>query len=358
MLPVKKPWPENILPGNKSEPDSILPVKKSVFDVINLDVNEPTAFLESNSSETSVSLNSSAPITVPSEERVSVRAGDAAYPPDTQNTTQIEDDVTPVGKHSVADAAMPTVNLVNAEGPNSKPNEESDVSEPMSWSNESGSNKKQAREEPIHNTTVITNLTLQQPDDMEQQKLEAPITETLPSSTNIEPQSSPTDEYMNSIDDQVQPRPLSYPSESVDEMGDHEYNVDTPAVSESYVLTPRDQLTVLLPADISIRAKTLLQYGCMPLLPPARRNWAEEEVIVLPSSLPVSRWPPKGWLKLSPDSKLLIWETVATTLAIHDGMELDRGDVLDTFNFLALPGSRNPHFTAISRPRDILTSGL
>ena len=223
MLPVKKPWPENILPGNKSEPDSILPVKKSVSDVINLDVNEPTAFIESNSSETSVSLNSSAPITVLSEERVSVRAGDAAYPPDTQNTTQIEDDVTPVGKHSVADAAMPTVNLVNAEGPNSKPNEVSDVSEPMSWSNESGSNKKQAREEPIHNTTVTTNLTLQQPDDMEQQKLEVPITETLPSSTNIDPQSSPTNEYMNSIDDQVQPRPLSYPSESVDETGDHEY---------------------------------------------------------------------------------------------------------------------------------------
>ena len=133
--------------------------------------------------------------------------------------------------------------------------------------------------------------------------------------------------------------------------------MDTPAVSESYVPTPRDQLTVLLHADISIRAKTLLQYGCMPLLPPARRNWAEEEVIALPSSLPVSRWPPKGWLKLSPDSKLLIWETVATTLAIHDGMVLDRGDVLDTFNFLALhPGIL--HFTAISRQRDILTSGL
>ena len=81
-------------------------------------VNEPTPSSEPNSSETSVSRNSSAPVTVPSEERVSVRAGDAAYPPEKQNNTKIEDDVTTVDKHSVADAATPTVNLVNAEGPN------------------------------------------------------------------------------------------------------------------------------------------------------------------------------------------------------------------------------------------------
>ena len=99
---------------------------------------------------------------------------DAAYPPDKQNSTQIEDDVTPVDKHSVADTATPTVNLVNAEGPNIKINEVSDVPEPMSWSNESGSDKRQARDEAIHNTKVITmttslitNLTLQQPYDME-----------------------------------------------------------------------------------------------------------------------------------------------------------------------------------------------
>ena len=124
--------------------------------------------------------------------------------------------------------------------------------------------------------------------------MEAPITETVPSSTIIEPQSSLTNVYMNSVDDQAQPGAVSFPSEFVDETGDHGCNVGTPAVSESYVPTPRDQLIVMLPADISIRAKTLLQYGCMPFLPPARRDWAEEEVIVLPSSLPVSRWPPKG----------------------------------------------------------------
>ena len=123
--------------------------------------------------------------------------------------------------------------------------------------------------------------------------MEAPI-ETVPSSTIIEPQSSLTNVYMNSVDDQVQPGAVSFPSEFVVETGDNGCNVGTPAVSESYVPTPRDQLIVMLPADISIRAKTLLQYVCVPLLPPARRDWAEEEVIVLPSNLPVSRWPPKG----------------------------------------------------------------
>lgn len=44
----------------------------------------------------------------------------------------------------------------------------------------------------------------------------------------------------------------------------------------------------------------------------------------------------------SGDGKLLILETVTTTLAIKDGMKLDRGEVLDTYNFLALLGYKDP----------------
>ena len=79
---------------------------------------------------------------------------------------------------------------------------------------------------------------------MEQPKLEAPI--TVPSSTIIKPQSSLTNVYMNTVDDQVKLGAVSFPSEYVDETGDHEYIVGPTAVSESYVPTPRDHLRVML----------------------------------------------------------------------------------------------------------------
>ena len=115
-----------------------------------------------------------------------------------------------------------------------------------------------------------------------------------------------------------------------------------------YKPTPRRQLmTVLAPSDLPTRAEALLKFGCMPLCPPARRNWTTEEEITLPSSSPFSRWPPKGWFTLSRDAKLLAWETVATSLAIQDGAtDLERGDILDSYNFLALPGSRHPQLVS------------
>ena len=83
-------------------------------------------------------------------------------------------------------------------------------------------------------------------------------------------------------------------------------------------------------------------YGCMPLLPPARRNWVEEEIIVIQSCSPVSHWPPKWRTTYSPDAKLLLWETVSTALAIHDGIEIDCREILDIYNYLTLPGPGNP----------------
>ena len=40
--------------------------------------------------------------------------------------------------------------------------------------------------------------------------------------------------------------------------------------------------------------------------------------------------------------KLLMWETVATSLALSDGFDLERGSIFDEFNFLALSGSKDP----------------
>ena len=46
--------------------------------------------------------------------------------------------------------------------------------------------------------------------------------------------------------------------------------------------------------------------------------------------LPYDKMAPKGWSNFTPDVKLLLLETVATTLALKDGLALDRLDILDT----------------------------
>ena len=146
----------------------------------------------------------------------------------------------------------------------------------------------------------------------------------------------------------LQCRPAATMTPSGDN-GESFYEPESPRnLNSIYKPTPRRQLmTVLAPSDLPTRAEALLKFGCMPLCPPARRNWTTEEEITLPSSSPFSRWPPKGWFTLSRDAKLLAWETVATSLAIQDGAtDLERGDILDSYNFLALPGSRHPQLVS------------
>ena len=109
-----------------------------------------------------------------------------------------------------------------------------------------------------------------------------------------------------------------------------------------YSPTPKSQLVMELPLDLRMRAEKLLPFGCMPLLPPSRCNWAVDEAIILPAYSPIPCWPPKGWATYTSDVKLLLWETVSTALALHDDINIDGGEILDTYNFLALPGSGTP----------------
>ncbi len=83
----------------------------------------------------------------------------------------------------------------------------------------------------------------------------------------------------------------------------------------------------------------------MPLIAPARRDWTGDRVVILPDEAPfaLSCWPPKGWRNHTADSRLLLWEAAATSLAFgHTAGSLDREDILDSYNFLALPGTANP----------------
>lgn len=116
--------------------------------------------------------------------------------------------------------------------------------------------------------------------------------------------------------------------------------IPTPISTSSMLITPDSGA---MADDLRSRAKVLLTKGCMPLLPPARRNWTSEEEIKLPLSAPFAWWPPQRWLALSSDMKLMVWESVAMALALKDGfVDMDRGEILDHYNFLALPGSASP----------------
>jgi hypothetical protein len=84
----------------------------------------------------------------------------------------------------------------------------------------------------------------------------------------------------------------------------------------------------------SSRAKELLIVGCMPLFPPARRNWTGEDTVTLPGDVTNRKWPPQGWRNLTPDQRKLQWEFMVSSLY--------RTGRLDTYNMFVLLGTA-PH---------------
>lgn len=113
----------------------------------------------------------------------------------------------------------------------------------------------------------------------------------------------------------------------------------SPPVSQPTVFTTDPPVTPS--GSIVQRAKRLLNHGCMPLLPPARRQWIREEMVNLTSGQVTIAWPPKGFQLMSKDRKLLEFEFAALSLkrSKDTGSDFDRARLLDEFNFLALPGS-------------------
>jgi hypothetical protein len=102
----------------------------------------------------------------------------------------------------------------------------------------------------------------------------------------------------------------------------------------------------------SQRAVEILSSGCMPLVPPARRESGDVQV-TLNGTLP---WPPKGWRDMRPDAKLFAWEFAAMTLwrkslETDQVVEVDRCYLLDIYNVLGLPGTGVPPYTKEDVPR-------
>ncbi|MCG7866652.1 MAG: hypothetical protein JAY74_09800 [Candidatus Thiodiazotropha taylori] len=116
-----------------------------------------------------------------------------------------------------------------------------------------------------------------------------------------------------------------------------------PAPLRKTVTKPPRALESLPPGPTQdYRATKLLKMGGMPHWQPARRSWeADEEVSFAEGELTIF-WPPKGWKMLTPDQKLLQWEFTAMSLLRARGVDttaIERADLLDDFNFLALPGT-------------------
>jgi hypothetical protein len=125
--------------------------------------------------------------------------------------------------------------------------------------------------------------------------------------------------------------------------------VPVPSSQMSSKLSPVRNQCSKIPKTNQARAVSLLSQGCMPLFPPSSRDWSSvpEEDIKFAIGQTCIKWPPKGWEGMTPDRKLLIWEYTAMALSsAKTGLQFpsqERLDLLDTFNFLALPGTATYH---------------
>lgn len=115
--------------------------------------------------------------------------------------------------------------------------------------------------------------------------------------------------------------------------------LSSPPVSQPTKFTPDPPATPT--GSIVQKAKRLLGHDCMPLLPPARRQWIREGMVTLTSGQVAIAWPPKGFQSMSKDRKLLEFEFAALSLkrSKDTSSDFNRARLLDEFNFLALPGS-------------------
>ena len=114
--------------------------------------------------------------------------------------------------------------------------------------------------------------------------------------------------------------------------------------------TKRSRMAELMEMSTTERALNLLKRGCFPLFQAARREWSEDQLKLQAGSVQLL-WPPTGWKDLSGDLKLLQWEVAAYKLAeaTRSVSTMPRSELLDRFNFLALPGTSCHHVPRVHK---------
>ena len=241
----------------------------------------------------------------------------------------------------------PTCDMSNAEetAQKSLPS----TAEPAPPLNQSAAESQEERtaETPSQLTVVLQSAAQQPPPLQTQETLDTSVTGlpqpssmplTLPSSMSEVPaMRSPTP--VGSF------RPLFASSPSVSACSSRSVSpansvraMTLPLISSSSLNVIRQQAVTSVSSNVS----GILARGGMPLFPPARRNW--EKTVTFAYAGKTLEWPPQNWIRMTPDQKLLNWEYAAMSLEQASGMSsvLDRGDLLDKYNFLALPGTKFP----------------
>ncbi|KAL8589024.1 hypothetical protein ACOMHN_048005 [Nucella lapillus] len=140
------------------------------------------------------------------------------------------------------------------------------------------------------------------------------------------------DEYIGTMEQQQGTRPVQ-----TEEQRDLVRRVESLEGERQQISKEVRQLSDSLPSPPALTtgevARAMLKEGRMPLLPPAKRDWSLE-VVTLPDG---TRWPPKGWQKMTPDEKLDQITAVATGLQKLDGQETGTGgQVVYTYGMLHL----------------------
>ncbi|KAH3741467.1 hypothetical protein DPMN_048192 [Dreissena polymorpha] len=87
------------------------------------------------------------------------------------------------------------------------------------------------------------------------------------------------------------------------------------------------------------RALQHVTWGCMPLVPSARRNWDRLPAVRLQGPTYAFDWPPKDWRLMSLKKKLAMANHMVNLLDSVDGLPVtDPEEMMDKYNFLVLPG--------------------
>ena len=170
-----------------------------------------------------------------------------------------------------------------------------------------------------------------------------------PCDTNCEPE-DPTIRYSPSV-------PLSSPVMTTSDAERPPSNNNIPTVL-STIPTNVTATTVTATAPYSLstssgtapvsdtdRAKKILHFGAMPLVPPARRDWSKApHQVRLEGRVESIHWPPRNWQRMSAQQRLGAWELAALRLdANEEGVpRTEKAKVLDSYSFLALPGTAQP----------------
>jgi hypothetical protein len=105
--------------------------------------------------------------------------------------------------------------------------------------------------------------------------------------------------------------------------------------------------------EVETESERILRTGRMPLVPPAHRRWSTAGQVVIPVKLTSFTWPPTEFAQMTPKDKLRAWDSAATMLklaqqgpdAVYESTE--QGQLLDTYNMLAIPGTKVPQLPKV-----------